>query len=469
MNTRPPGEPQRKRIEGGVRRFILDRALLSSDGRLLLAVSGGPDSTALLLIMARLAKNLRISLGVAHFDHGLRGHETAEREEAFVRDLACSLGVPCFSGADDVRALAHSQHLSLEDAARRARYAFLASVAARESFSAVATGHTASDQAETVLLHLVRGSGLDGLAGMTPRSSWPLGGSDLTLVRPLLRLSREQTLAYCAAACVAPVEDETNLSPQYRRNRVRHELLPLLRDLNPGIESALVRLSDAAAEDTAYLRGVASEALLPRQDGAEGLSLRLLRAWPASPRRHALRLAFAAVVGDARELTQSHLQAIERLVLAGKTGDRLDLPRNVSASLRRDALELRADVTAAALPDEAAVLNVLGEMHFGPLLVAASASSPPSGQWAEVDAAAAGTWLCVRARLPGDRFQPLGMAQDKKLQDFLTDAHVPRDARDSVPLFVSPRGIVWVGGLRVAEWAQPRPGRPSVYLSYRPA
>ena len=469
MTTRPPGEPQRKRIEGDVRRFVLDRALLPADRRLLLAVSGGPDSTALLLILARLAKNLRLSLGVAHFDHGLRGTDAAARDEAFVRDLACALDVPLFSGAGDVRALARSQRRSLEDAARYARYDFLASAAAREGFSAVATGHTASDQAETVLLHLVRGAGLAGLAGMTPRASWPLGGPELSLVRPLLRLTRDQTLAYCAAASVTPLEDETNASPAHRRNRVRNEVLPLLRDLNPGIESALVRLSDAAAEDIAYVQSFASEALLTRQGGPQRLSLRRLREWPASPRRHALRLAYASAAGDAQELTQRHLQALERLAVSGKTGDRLDLPRGISALLRRDALELQPDAAPRALPEDPAVLSVPGEVRFGPLLVAATATRPAAGQWTEVDAAAAGTSLCARRRQPGDRFQPLGMAQDKKLQDFLTDAHVPRDARDSIPLFVSPRGIVWVAGLRVAEWAKPRPGAPAVYLSYRPA
>ena len=468
MITRPPGEPQRKRIEGDVRRFVLDHALLPPDGRLLLAVSGGPDSTTLLLILARLAKNLRLGLGVAHFDHGLRGRKTALREEAFVRDLACSVDVPFFAASGDVRSLARSQRLSLEDAARRARYEFLASVAERESYGAVATGHTASDQAETVLLHLVRGAGLDGLAGMSPRSAWPFPGHELTLLRPLLRISRDQTLAYCAAAGVTPVQDAGNVSPEHRRNRVRHELLPLLRELNPAIDDALVRLADAAAEDTAYLRSVASQALLPPSEGAQRLARRVLAEWPASPRRHALRLAFASLAGDAQELTQRHLLALERLVLEGKTGDSLDLPRGVSAVLRRDTLELSSGATAA-LPDESALINVPGEARFGPLTVAATEEQPSAGQWVEVDAASADSSLCVRRRKAGDRFQPLGMSVPKKLQDFFTDAHVPRDTRDSVPLFVSPRGIVWVGGLRIADWAKPRPGRPTVYLSYRPA
>jgi tRNA(Ile)-lysidine synthase len=468
MEPRPPGEPQRKRIESQVRRFALDHGLLPPQGRLLLAVSGGPDSTALLLITARLAKNLGLKPAVAHFDHGLRGRAAAQQEAAFARSLAESLTIPFYEGSGDVRRLARTQRLSLEDAARRARYEFLASVAQREGYPAVATGHTASDQAETVLLHLVRGAGLDGLAGMAARSTWPFPHTGLSLVRPLLTLSRQQTLAYCAAADVTPLEDESNVSRDFGRNRVRNEVLPLLRELNPRIEDALVRLAGAAAEDTSYLRSVASQALLPSEDESQRLSRGLLSEWPSSPRRHALRLAFAALAGNAQDLTQRHILALERLLLEGKTGDRLDLPRDVAAVLQRDSLQLRHAFATRALPDARVRLDIPGRAVFGPLAVEASFSRPAAGRYAAVDAAALGDRACVRRRQPGDRFQPLGMSEAKKLQDFLVDAHVPREERDLVPLFVTPRGIVWAGGLRIAEWAKPRPGAATVYLSYRP-
>ena len=462
MNTRPPGEPQRKRIEGSVRRQMLDHGL-QAERRLLLAVSGGADSSALLLIVARLAKNLHLQLGVAHFDHGLRGQRVAKNEARFVRGLASSLGLPFYTGSG------RGARLASEDAARRARYEFLASVAEREDYGAVATGHTASDQAETVLLHLVRGAGLDGLAGMSAKAAWPFQGhGSLTLLRPLLHLSREETLAYCTAAGIEAMEDASNAAPRYRRNRVRNELLPLLRELNPRIDEALVRLADAAREDVTFLRGVASEALIDSPEGSQSVSRHVLAAWPASPRRHTLRLAVAALLGDGRELTQRHLEALERLVLEGKTGDHLDLPRGVTAVLRRDTLELRLKSTQAPLKPEPVTLEVPGQTRFGALVVAASVEPPSACETAEVDAAAVAEGLCVRRRLPGDRFRPLGMTGRRKLQDFLTDAHVPRDERDTIPLFVSQRGIVWVGGLRIAEWARPQPGRPTTYLSFHP-
>jgi tRNA(Ile)-lysidine synthase len=464
MSTRPPGEPQRKRIESSVRRQLLDRGL-RADERWLLAVSGGADSTALLLILSRLAKNLGLQLGVAHFDHGLRGRRASLREQGLVGELALSLGVPFHSGA------ATGKRLDGEDAARRARYGFLSGVAEREGYDAIVTGHTASDQAETVLLHLVRGAGLDGLAGMAPEAAWPFPGHEkLKLLRPLLHLSREETEAYCRAAGIEPIEDASNVSPKYRRNRVRHDVLPLLRELNPRIDEALVRLADTASDDVAFLREVASQALVEAPAGSRRLSRRMLVAWPSSPRRYALRLALEGLLGDGQELTQRHLRALERIVLEGKTGDHLDLPRGVSAVLRRAALELRAESgrRTEAAPEPVA-LEVPGKARFGALAVVASKRRPPAGEAVEVDAAAVAEGLRVRQRLPGDRFQPSGMKGHKKLQDFLTDLHVPRDERDAIPLFVSSRGIVWVGGLRVAEWARPRPDEASVYLSFRPA
>ncbi len=165
-----------KRLQANVRRFLLDNAMLPAGGRIVVAVSGGADSTALLLILSRLAKTLRLKLHVAHFDHGLRSADATQQDEAFVRSLAESLCLPLTVGHGDVRGLARRQGLSLEDAARRERYAFLARVASETGASTVATGHTASDQAETVLLHLVRGSGLAGLAGMAAKTAWPFGG-----------------------------------------------------------------------------------------------------------------------------------------------------------------------------------------------------------------------------------------------------------------------------------------------------
>ena len=464
------GERLRRRLEGSVRRYMDAEALWPADGRLLVAVSGGPDSTALLLLLARLGHAIEIT--AAYFDHQLRGSAAAGSERAAVEALARSAGVELVSGSGDVSALARAQRLSLEEAARRARYDFLSQAASKRGCGWVAVGHTADDQAETVLMHLLRGAGLTGLAGMAPRSRWPAAGhDDLTLVRPLLRLSRRDTEAYCLAAGVRPVEDVSNRSAAYLRNRVRNEALPYLRQYNRRLDGALNRLADAARSDLAYIESVAAQAV-QLDSGRAAVSRARLRDWTPSLRRHALRLALLSLVGDLQGFSERHLGALDAAAVGGRTGARLDLPRGLVAVIDREIVELRRGQAPVAdtLPADSVRLPVPGEVQFGPWLVAAGGRAQAHCTAAvEIDAAAAGSELRLRRRRPGDRFQPLGLAGTKKLQDFLVDAHVPRQERDSLILFEGERGIVWVGGMRIAQWARPSAGRPVLVLSYRPA
>jgi len=458
-----------------VRRYMLDHAMRPQDWRILVAVSGGADSTALLLLLHRLARTMRLELHVAHFDHGLRGRIVAKREEAFVRRVCDRLGVSLTAGRADVRETARRGRLSLEDAGRRERYAFLANTAHELGCSTVATGHTASDQAETVLMHLIRGAGLQGLGGMKSASSWPFDGHQgLRLVRPLLKLSREDTLAVCAAFEIEPIEDESNTSPRFRRNRVRHEVLPLLREMNPGIERALVRLASAASEGSAYLEAEARKLFAgPPLGGSGDVALpRELADAPDVLRQMAVRMALAGTAGDAREFTERHYEAVEGLLASGTTGDRAVLPRGVVAVVEKGGVVVRggADPHPNPLPGgEGTFLGGPGECsRLGVLAASLVNVRPESGTWDEVDAAAVQSGVTVRRRRDGDRFQPLGMKGTKKLQDFFVDARVPRDERDAVPIFESERGIVWVGGLRIADWAKPQAGAPTLFLWYEP-
>jgi tRNA(Ile)-lysidine synthase len=447
-----------------VRRFIVEGDLIRPGDRVLAGVSGGPDSTCLLLTLAALRKSLRFELHVAHFDHGLRGRQAAAREERFVRDLCQALAAPLVSGAGDARAHARKHKLALEEAARELRYAFLAQTARAAGCAIAAVGHTRDDQAETVLLHIVRGSGLRGLAAMAAASAWPVStpGETPRLVRPLLTLSRDDTEACCRAAGVDPIEDPSNRSPAHLRNRIRGELLPLLREYNPRIGDALVRLAGAAASDIEALETLAAEAMT-----ADGSSARLdrkrLAALPEALRRHAVRLAVARLLGDARGLSERHVQSVLRAA-AGPSGARLDLPRGLHAEVRRSAVVISGERPAARpLPVRPVALRVPGEAAFGPwrieskLLRRPPARLPDDAFVAYLDADACGTSLTVRRRRPGDRFQPLGMVRPKKLQDFFVDRHVDRSERDGVPLVCAGRRIAWVVGQRPAEWAKLMP------------
>ncbi|MCS7088648.1 MAG: tRNA lysidine(34) synthetase TilS [Thermoflexales bacterium] len=224
---------------------------------IVLAVSGGPDS--LCLADAALVARERWHFVVAHLNHGLRGAD-ADADAAFVQRFAEERSVPCAVERADVAALATAQRVSVEVAGRRARYAFFARVAAEHNAQAIALAHHADDQAETVLLRLLRGTGVSGLAGMRPVAPLP-GAPHLIAVRPLLRITRAQTERYCALLGLQPRLDLTNTDVRYRRNRVRHELLPLMATFNPNIHHALARLADLAAEDAEVVRLCAVQTL----------------------------------------------------------------------------------------------------------------------------------------------------------------------------------------------------------------
>jgi tRNA(Ile)-lysidine synthase len=281
------------------------------------------------------------------------------------------------------------------------------------------------------------------------------------LIRPLLGWTRKDTEACCRSAGISPLHDPSNRSRAHLRNRIRHDLLPSLRTYNPRIDDALARLANAAAGDVELIEAIAAEAV---EVGSQG-DVRILRAHlgalPASLRAHAVRLAFARLLGDTRGVSQRHVRAVLRA--AGTTGAQLDLPRGLRATTSRSAVELsRASAKPRPLPARPVELPVPGTARIGGWTISASIVRPPAdlrdanGRVAFLDPAI-GHHLSIRRRRPGDRFQPLGLSSPKKLQDFFVDARVPRDERDAIPLLIGERGIAWVVGQRPAEWAKVLP------------
>ena len=462
--TKDPLIPSRS-LRARVRRFIVDHNLIRAGDRVLAAASGGPDSTCLLLTLASLQRSLDFDLHAAHFDHGLRGPRAAEREQRFVRSLTEKLGVPLHTGAGDVRA--HARGASIEETARELRYHFLARAARAARCRVVAAGHTKDDQAETVLLRLLRGSGLRGLAAMGADAPWPVAARGATprLIRPLLALSRAETEACCRDAGLLPMRDPSNRSPAFLRNRVRAELLPLLRRYNPRIEDALVRLATSASGDVELLEALAAAAPARAKRGEVRLRRRALRDLPPQLQRHAVRGAVARLLGNARGLSERHVLAVLR-ASEGLAGARLDLP-GLQARVTRNAVALTTGPSPATrpLPARSVPLALPGTTRIGPWRIEATLlrrrpadlRRTAGGAIAYLDAGVLGGRLSLRRRRPGDRFQPLGLTRPKKLQDFLVDARVPREERDVLPLLVGRRGIVWVIRQRPADWAKVTP------------
>ena len=443
---------------------------------LIVAVSGGPDSIALLVALTTAAVPARPSLTVAHFSHGLRPR-AQEREAALVESVAARWGLPVVRGQADVAGCAREERLSLEEAGRRLRYAFLAGAAQECGAGAVALGHTLDDQAETVLLRLVRGTGLRGLGAMREWAPWrdPVSDASTALLRPLLEVERRETLAVCDEARIIPAQDPSNRSMLFSRNRVRRRVLPELEHINPQVRQALARLASTAQADEALLESQARslmEDLEERCAGGFSWPRQELAAMPPPLLARLFQRAWEELRGPGAALSQAHLEAIMSL-LPGPSGRRLDLPGNVRFSVEYGRCTLGPHVSGQPLPEEQVQLRIPGVVRVGGWAVEAwrpvQGQEAPADPWtALMDAEAVGSGLAIRRRRPGDRFHPLGMDGTKPLQDFLVDEKVPRWERDQVPLVVGDRGIAWVVGRRLAAWAAAAPGaRETVAIAFR--
>ena len=451
-------------LESRIRAFILDHGLAHNPRPLVLGVSGGPDSLSLLHALHHLSPDLGLSLHVAHFNHGLRA-EASDADADYVAYQTDTLGLPLSTAKVYVMSRAKGHSRSVEEQARDARYDFLARVAHEQNASGVAVAHTADDQAETVLMHLIRGTGLRGLRGMFPVvETQSVSRLDLKLFRPLLSVSHQQTEDYCRALGLAPRIDHTNLLPETSRNRIRLELLPMLREYNPRFSDALLRLADSAALDLSFIESRVAE-IWPDavEEMAGGLSIsrsKLSEVHPAL-RRRVLSQALESVSGGPLDIESVHVVSLESL-LTGDTGAGLDLPKGVHASLGYDHVTLTKTPTPppTPLPREEQPITVPGEtlLHgwktTATIERAIPAERDPSPYSALFDMDKLSGQIVVRRRRDGDRFTPLGMSGSKKLQDFLTDAKVPKNHRDSIPIVLAGNKIIWIVGHRPSDHAK---------------
>lgn len=442
----------------------------AAGGRVLAAVSGGPDSVALLLLLESARASLPgLRLAVGHFHHGLRGRP-ADEDLEFCHALAGSLGLPFYEGRGDVTALARREGRGVEAAARKARYEFLLEASLRFGAGAVATGHTQDDQAETVLLRIRRGCGLAGLAGVLPRRPLDPSGR-VALVRPLLGVPRAELLAVLRARGSGFRTDETNLDPAFDRNRIRLELLPSLRREFPGIDAALARVASAARELRGLLGGALERGM--RRIRPEGGGLLVSAGGPPSPLLSGavLQEAVRRAGGAPDRLTRGHILALEAMA-SGTGPSSFSLPGGVAARRAPEGVRLEAGKgSGRAPPIPPAPLPVPGRVEAGARVLSAElgetaggggnpdAALPAAGGPERLDADSLAFPLRVRSRRPGDRFHPLGAPGTQRLKEFLRAAGVPEGARDGVPLVEDAAGrIAWVAGVRIAHWARVTPG-----------
>lgn len=425
-----------------VRRTLHDHRMVTPGETVLVAVSGGADSMALLYVL----HDLQVPVEVAHLDHGTRGGASAE-DAAFVKAAAEALGVPCHAFRRDVPREAAQANRTFEEYARDVRYAFLVATARDRACAVIATAHHADDQAETVLMRIIRGTSLRGLAGIPPVRHT----EGIRIVRPFMALSRSQILAWCIERGIAYRHDQSNDDTRHLRNRVRHDLLPHLETTyNPRVKEALVRLADTLRVEDELLSELASALLRScRPD-----SSRIHRPTFASSHRALQRRVLSAIAAEhGFECPFDRVELGAAFVCTGGTGHTLELGGGIRLINGRDATHIVSG--PEALEPLEVTLKAPGEVvAFGRVFRASLLSSLPSvpleqycGPRRQVfDARHVPSPLILRRRRPGDRFRPLGMTGSRKLQDYFTDLRLSVYERERQVLVTSAGRIVWVVG-----------------------
>ena len=438
-------------------RFISQHTMIEDGETVLVAVSGGADSLALLYGLHALQTPLNCQLHVVHLDHGLRHDSPTDAE--FVREHAVRLELPFTGRSVELLHLTKQWKLSVEAAGRRARYEFYESVCAQVGATKVALGHHQDDIAETVLMNLLRGTGSSGLKGIVPIR-------DGKFIRPLVAFTRQEIESFLKSINLVPQEDSTNIDKRYLRNRIRHELIPLLeQNYNPNIGTGLSRTAEILGAESEYLDTIAREAFdtcrLPSsQPTCIMLDREKLLPYHIALQRRVLRHSVSEIFGQIDDFYFEHYQAILGLINGDKPNTVLTLPNGFQ--FRRAYQQLIFEKTQVETEDFAYPLNVPGKTYIPTLNTEITAhlsdmpprdfSSLPDGTFeAMFDYSEIQFPLIVRNRRQGDRFQPHGMQGTKKIKDFLIDVKVPRCERDRIPILACGDEIVWVIGFTTNE------------------
>ena len=424
--------------------FTTENSLFSAPCHVLLGVSGGADSMSLLHLLTHWpTEGLRVT--ALHIHHGLRG-DAADRDAAFVREYCTAHDIPYFIEAVDVASFADAERCSIEDAGRRMRYSLFEETRKNVGADYILTAHTASDQAETMLMHLIRGCGLDGLTGIPTARG--------VVRRPLLCASREEIEEYCHQWSVPYVEDETNTETEYLRNFVRHRVIPTLSERNPSIERTLLRMRDHIQADADYLNAMAKEAL-NEACGDDGYDRLLFAQQPSVIRRRMIRMLFNTLpVPDYQEI---HVITAEQGVLRG--GVRVSLPNGWVFSVNQDVVSLYS-VGSVSVPERFDIDAFPLEIAFGIKKVCLEQFSCSMGMdenihnlllHSAIDCDKIIGKLHLRCRLEGDYMHPEGRGVGKTLKKLMNEWRMPAHIRDVYPILCDDEGVVLVPGYACDE------------------
>ena len=473
-----------------IHRFILQHEMIEKGETVLVAVSGGADSLALLYGLHALRPQLNCQFHVAHLNHCLRSD--ADADANFVQQHASLLELPCTVRRTEVPRLAKQWKLSVETAGRSARYQFYEDLCTEVGAAKVALGHHQDDTAETILMNLIRGCGTTGLKGIAPVR-------DIKIIRPLVEFTREQIEAFLTSIGVIPRHDSTNTDKRYLRNRIRHELIPLLEsNYNPNIRIGLNRTADVLEAESEYLDAIAQAAFkgcrIADTDKVVGpnsivLSRTKFREYHVALQRRALRQSISEILGDTNDFYFVHFEAMLNLIERDTPNAVLALPNGLrfrrayqrlilESTENSDSVspvETESFIYSLTVPGKTSITDLEAEIiaEIGDV----SSHTPltlPDGKFEAIfdhetlkDMFTETLPLTVRNRQRGDRFQPYGMQGTKKIKDFMIDAKVPRHERDSIPLLVCGDAVLWLIGYTTSESFKITPStRQYLHLRY---
>jgi len=434
----------------------------------LIGVSGGPDSIALVNVLSGLSQEFNLNLGIAHLNHSLRGN-CSDNDALFVSELGHRLDLPCFIDKKDVKIFQEKNKLSLEEAAREVRYKFFEETAKKNGYNKIALGHHADDNAELVLMYLLRGSGPLGLSGICPVR-------DKKYIRPLIHHTRLEIMDFIKTNELSYVTDKTNNDIKYIRNRIRHDLIPVLKaHYNPKISQTLNRLSFIIRDEEKWIEElinpVFNACVLSQKNGQIELCVSELKKIPGPAKRRVIRKAIENVKGSLRRITFTHIENAVRLLQADKESGVLDLPDRIRIKKNWHSLLILKEKNALrSLCFNKALDNIIpykytinkpGILHIketGMSLKISILDMPfmekfdPSGQnQAFFDMNTVDFPLTVRNFIPGDRFTPMGMTGTQKVKKFFINNKIPAKDRAICPILACNDKIIWLAGFRIDD------------------
>ena len=437
--------------------------------RVLVAVSGGLDSVTLLNLIAQIAPILSLEIFVVHMNHNLRNKES-ENDATFVKNLSNNLGFKYFIGNHTLTNRNNKQISSLEDLCRKARYDFFIKTAIKLKSSIVILGHTIDDQIETILMNIIRGSGIKGLRGMKFITLRNQNKKDITFFRPLLGITKNELINYCQQQSLTFRKDSSNNLLTFTRNRMRHKVIPLLKKENPLLIKSISQLSDTMFETEKLIESQLIDAwgkcIEQSNEDLIVLKLDLLKQYLPTIIDSIFSKAYRILTGTNDNLTYLHFDTFKKLIANNKV-TQLDLPKQITVFRTKDSCILTKDKEILCpypyLNNEIHELSIPGNTKFHDWQIKTEINDNKTKKNqnakkfifnAEFDLESLGNTLTIRNRKDGDRFQPLGMNGHKKLHDFFIDEKIPKLWRDNIPILETTEKIAWIVGFRIADWAK---------------